>query len=355
MNAHRLLLIVSLAALAAGGERPPVVAVQHGYRGTGMLELYNPRLQDAQAAINAVPPAQPPAAQDGPRASQVFKNVKVLGDQSVGEFARTMSAMTAWVAPNQGCTYCHNPQDFAADTVYTKVVARRMLEMTRHVNADWKSHVAETGVTCYTCHRGNNIPAQTWYQAVDPHPGGMVGNRAGQNAPAVSVGYTSLPNDPFTLYLADSQEIRVAGNTALQSGNRQSIKQTEATYGLMMHMSRSLGVNCTYCHNSAAFANWTQSTPQRVVAWYGIRMARDLNEAYLTPLTSTFPATRLGPTGDVAKVNCASCHQGAFKPLYGAQMAKDYAGLIGAPAPAASAPAPVAAADAPATVALAGK
>jgi photosynthetic reaction center cytochrome c subunit len=306
------------------------------------VELYNPRLLEMQAALNAVPPPQPTASQDGPRASQVFKNVKVLGDQSVGEFTRTMAAMTEWVAPKQGCSYCHNPQDFAADTVYTKVVARRMLEMTRHVNADWKSHVASTGVTCYTCHRGNNVPAATWFQAVDPHPYGMLGNKAGQNAPAVSVGYTSLPNDPFSLFLSDSQDIRVAGTTALQDGNRKSIKQTEATYGLMMHISKSLGVNCTYCHSSPAFANWTQSTPQRVTAWYGIRMARELNEAYLIPLTPAFPATRKGPAGDVAKINCASCHQGAFKPLYGQSMLKDYPALMGsaasAPAAATSAP-----------------
>jgi len=325
MNANRLFTIACALLALAGCERPPVVAVQHGYRGTGMVEIYNPRLLADQAALNAVPPPQPPASPDGPRASQVFKNVKVLGDQSVGEFTRTMAAMTQWVAPKQGCTYCHNPQDFAADTVYTKVVARRMLEMTRHVNADWQSHVGNTGVTCYTCHRGNNIPVPQ-----DPHS--LVGNRAGQNAPAMSVGYTSLPNDPFSLFLSDSKEIRVAGTTALQSGNRQSIKQTEATYGLMMHISRSLGVNCTYCHSSPAFANWTQSTPQRVTAWYGIRMARDLNDEFLIPLTPTFPALRLGPTGDVAKVNCASCHQGAFKPLYGQSMLKDYPALMGSAA-----------------------
>ena len=29
-------------------------------------------------------------------------------------------------------------------------------------------------------------------------------------------------------------------------------------------------------------------------------------------------------SGDVAKVNCATCHQGAYKPLYGAAMAKHY-------------------------------
>jgi len=349
MKPFRLLLVFCLLAGAAGCERPPISAVQHGYRGTGMVELYNPRMLLMQEAINALPPVQPATSQDGPRASQVFKNVKVLGDQSVGEFTRTMAAMTQWVAPKQGCSYCHNPQDFADDSVYTKVVARRMLEMTRHVNADWQSHVGSTGVTCHTCHRGNNVPAATWFQAVDPHPGGLVGDKAGQNSPAISVGYTSLPNDPFTLFLSNNaHEIRVAGTTALQEDNRRSIKQTEAAYGLMMHISTSLGVNCTYCHSSPAFANWTQSTPQRVTAWYGIRMARDLNSAYLTPLTATFPAARKGPGGDVAKVNCASCHQGAFKPLYGQSMLKDYPALMGHPSPspagAASAPLPTSAA-----------
>ena len=44
--------------------------------------------------------------------------------------------------------------------------------------------------------------------------------------------------------------------------------------------------------------------------------------------------------GDVAKVNCATCHQGAWKPLYGAQMAKGHPELlqVAAAATAASAP-----------------
>jgi len=78
-----------------------------------------------------------------------------------------------------------------------------------------------------------------------------------------------------------------------------------------------------------------------VTAWHGIRMARDLNNAYLEPLTATFPAQRLGPKGDVAKINCATCHQGAWKPLYGAGMAKAHPELLqvvaaAAPAEAAS-------------------
>jgi photosynthetic reaction center cytochrome c subunit len=50
----------------------------------------------------------------------------------------------------------------------------------------------------------------------------------------------------------------------------------------------------------------------------------------------------LGVLGDVAKVNCATCHQGVFKPLYGESMAKDYPELTGVmsheTAPAAAAP-----------------
>ena len=70
----------------------------------------------------------------------------------------------------------------------------------------------------------------------------------------------------------------------------------------------------------------------------------------MTPLTSTFPNHRLGVLGDVAKVNCATCHQGVFKPLYGESMAKDYPELRGEMHHAAAEPAPAAdAAAAPPT------
>ena len=317
--------------LLAGCERPPIASVQRGYRGTGMDQVYNPRTVATQASLNALPADTPMVPPGGPAASTVFKNVKVVGDLGVGEFTRLMVSMTAWVAPDQGCSYCHKAgEDFSSDSLYTKVVARRMLEMTRHINTDWKTHVAETGVTCYTCHRGQNVPANVWFAPpVDTHAAGMVGSRAGQNSPAGSVALASLPYDPFTPFLEQKNEIRVIGATPLADGNRKSTKQAEYTYGLMMHMSQSLGVNCTYCHNTRSFAEWDASTPQRATAWYGIRMTRDLNTQYLDPLAGVFPANRLGPTGDVPKANCATCHQGAFKPMYGASMLKTHPELGG--------------------------
>jgi photosynthetic reaction center cytochrome c subunit len=338
----------ALVFAAIGGcERPPVETLQGGYRGTGMDEVINPRSDALLEKKNRVPDVIPAAAAEGPLASTVYQNVQVLKDLNVAQFTRVMLAITQWVAPpDQSCNYCHGA-NMASDDRYTKVVARRMIQMVRHINQDWKTHVAQTGVTCYTCHRGNAVPQNVWFET--PVPSSAIGLNAKNTGGRPAVGDTSLPYDPFTPYLLGDANIRVVSTAALPGGEAEaSIQHTDLTYSLMISMSESLGVNCTYCHNTRSFAVWDASTPKRTTAWYGIRMVRDLNNAYLVPLTSTFPEHRLGVLGDVAKVNCATCHQGLFKPLYGTSMAKDYPELTGeaqaapAPAPAAAAPPPTA-------------
>jgi photosynthetic reaction center cytochrome c subunit len=69
-------------------------------------------------------------------------------------------------------------------------------------------------------------------------------------------------------------------------------------------------------------------------------MVRDINNNYVAPLYKLLPPERLGPTGDAPKVYCATCHQGANKPLGGAPMLEYYPELIG---PKADAPSPAAA------------
>jgi photosynthetic reaction center cytochrome c subunit len=335
--------VTALALLLAGGmalsgcERPPVEALQGGYRGLGMDEVINPRLDAVKAAKNEVPPPIPPAPTEGAPVTSVYKNIQVLNDLNIAQFSRVMVAITQWVAPpDQSCNYCHT-SDLSSDAKYTKVVARRMLQMVRHINTDWKTHVAETGVTCYTCHRGNAVPQNVWF--TDPGhsaDSGLIAGNAGKNKPAPAANGSSLPYDPFTRYLLEDKNIRVISNDALPDGNRSSIKQTDSTYALMLSFSQSLGVNCTYCHNTRSFAVWDASTPKRTTAWYGIRLARDLNNHYMVPLTEHFPSQRLGVLGDVAKINCATCHQGVFKPLYGESMAKDYPELGGVAQAAAS-------------------
>ena len=309
-------------------------SVQWGERGTSMIHIDKPgRLQSA-ADIHSIPAPEPrdPPDPEIPLAKDVNENVQVLTDLDALEFARLMQAISTWVAPEQGCEYCHNTENLASDEKYTKVVSRQMLRMTREINTNWKSHVAGTGVTCWTCHRGQAVPSGTWFTNLGPQTpsAGITGVKAGQNTAGMrTVGNAALPFDPLTPYLDGDTQVSVQGTTALPSDNQNSVKKAEWTYALMMYMSNSLGVNCTYCHQTRAMGVWEQSTPQRVTAWHGIRMVRNLNGDYLNPLKTLYPPERLGPTGDAPKVACDTCHKGAFKPLLGVSMLGDYPELAG--------------------------
>ncbi len=331
-------------AMLGSFETPGQVTVQRGFRGVAMETNYNPIQLAKYVAENKVPNSLPQASASGPKAGQVYKNVQVLGDLSVGQFTRLMVSITQWVSPTQGCAYCHNTANMAEDTYYTKIVARRMVQMTQNINSTWAPHVwgvaagngngngvgnvggagtpGGAGVTCYTCHRGMNVPNYIWWKDKGPTPnkGGVLEVSMGQNKASASAGDSSLPYDPFTPMLEGDHPIRQQGETALPAGNRHSIKETEWTYALMIHFAQSLGVNCTYCHNSRAFGDWSQSTPQRISAWHAIRMVRDINLNYMDTLRDVFPVGRLGTSGDAPKVACATCHQGVFKPLYGVNM-----------------------------------
>lgn len=330
--AATLLTIAML--LTAGWVRPPIVGLQTGFRGTGQDQLISAQNQRLLKAANTLPDAIDKASSSGERATQAYKNVKVLTDLSTEEFNRVMVAITQWVSPDQGCAYCHNTENLADDGLYTKIVARRMLEMNRHINKTYTSHVADTGVTCYTCHRGQPVPSNIWFENPGARQaGGMSATNYGFGHPSKSNGATALPINPLTPHLLGDDNLRVEGKTALPTVSGASIQQTEQSFSLMIHMSEALGVNCTFCHNSRNFSGWEESKPQRVVAWHGLDMLRELNAVYLETLNKTYPANRLGPLGDSPKANCATCHQGASKPLLGQSMAKDFPELGGKPAP----------------------
>jgi photosynthetic reaction center cytochrome c subunit len=313
-------------------QHPRPIGVQRGFRGTSMQQIYSPAALAKLEVQAKIPFILPPADPTGDRASEEYDNVRVLKNISVAQFTRLMASIATWVAPKQGCSYCHDGENMALDTNYTKVVARRMLQMTQYINSNWKSHVKNTGVTCYTCHGGNPVPKNIWYNNPGPNEaGGLAETRQGLGHPNPIAGMSSLAWDPLTPFLEQSNNIRVQGTTALRQDNMSSMKQTEWTYSLMMMISKSLGVNCDYCHSTRAFRDWAQSSPARVTAWYGIRMVRDLNNTYLDPLKDIFPDARKGPMGDSPKIFCATCHQGIYKPLFGVSMLAKFQNELGGP------------------------
>jgi photosynthetic reaction center cytochrome c subunit len=89
-----------------------------------------------------------------------FKNVQVLRGIPVNEFMGTMGFFAASL--NMNCIDCHAKEsagnwDHYADDTPLKQTARRMVLMENLINrADFGM---DRKVTCYTCHRGYQIPA----------------------------------------------------------------------------------------------------------------------------------------------------------------------------------------------------
>ncbi len=321
-------LVASLPLALAACEVAPKTSEQTGFRGSGGNQIY---VSDETGMPDVPPPPyELPEDTGGPRASEVYENVQVLGDISADEFNYLMAAITEWVAPDEGCNYCHNPANMASDEIYTKIVARRMIQMNQNINQEYGDHVGQTGVTCYTCHAGNNIPENVWTLPEDGGHPSIAGDLNGQNNPVIGTGYSSLPEHAVARYLLNGDSldgIRVQSASMHPTDNPVTTMDAESTYSLMVHMSQALGVNCTYCHNTQSFGDWSISGPVRSTAWYGLRMVANSNEEYVTPLTEWFPDNRLGPAGDPYKINCTTCHQGLRRPLGGAQMAQDYPAL----------------------------
>ena len=291
--------LLTIAMLfTAGWTRPPIVGQQIGYRGVAMDQITTPAAVRRLKLANALPDAIPPASPEGPRAVDVYKNVQILTDLSVDQFNTLMAAITTWVAPKEGCAYCHNIDKMEDDGIYAKKVSRRMLQMTRHINTDWKTHVQSTGVVCWTCHRGQPVPADVWYENSGwPHAGGFTATNDGMGHPDKANGWTAMSQDPYTPLLEKGGVITSSGDPGPsgRASARRSSRPSRPT-ALMMAISTGLGVNCTFCHNTREFGQWPESTPQRVTAWHGIQMVRDLNDAYLDPLKDIYPANRLGRT-----------------------------------------------------------
>lgn len=120
----------------------------------------------AAAFSQVPPPAATPAGQ--------HKNLKVLpADIPHDRLIAIMRSYTASLGVK--CTFCHVGQDgkretmdFASDANPHKLIARRMMTMTRRINEQdlGVTDFTKSKVTCYTCHRGASEPLTA---AADPN------------------------------------------------------------------------------------------------------------------------------------------------------------------------------------------
>ena len=334
--------------LVSWGQPFATNSMQTGPRGTGMsvpefsmqVVVEDPSIEDYYTEEPYVPEGGEDLAKD------IYENVQVLGDLTEDNFNRLMNAMTQWVAPEEGCAYCHGDGDietYGSDELYTKVVSRRMIEMTQNINENWDGHVngvAEVGVNCYTCHRGEHVPSEIWFN-ITPVTEASGSWASVQNRATSLSQSTSLPSNALEVYLTDPDslvnvhdlESRVAGVPGLDE-DIHTIQKTEMTFSLMNYFSNSLGVNCVFCHNSRAFYDGSEVTPQWGLAQLGRQMVIELNTEYLIPLKDTYPENRLGPIyGDAPKAACKTCHKGYQRPMQGLNVIADWPELATSDAP----------------------
>ena len=338
--------VFAAALIVTWGQPFATKSMQTGPRGTGMsvpefvaeIEAADPTIEDYYTEEPYVPEGGEALAKD------VYENVQVLGDLTEDNFNRLMNAMTQWIAPEEGCAYCHGDVDlseYGKDDLYTKVVSRRMIQMTQNINENWDGHVNANevvGVNCYTCHRGQHVPSDIWFK-ITPVLASVEGWNGNQNRATSLSQYTSLPSDALEKYLLEdnpinvhSLESRVAGRPGVD--DYASIQDTERTYSLMNYVSNSLGVNCLFCHNSRAFYSGEEVTPQWATEGLGIIMVQEMNNEYLVPLRDVYPAERLGPIyGDAPKAACKTCHKGYQQPLQGLNMIDDWPELASTESP----------------------
>ena len=298
----------------------------------------------AREPVNQTPPAPLPAASPGgAKASAAYRNVHVLGELDQAQFMRLQEAITQWVSPTQGCAFCHVDNDYASDAKPQKIAARLMLSMTKHINADMQNHVAPAGVTCYTCHRGQPIPAETWFPQV-PQPEKRFVAAQEPYREAGDTVRNFFPDAGWQEYFLGNEPIVVESVTPLPSKTVAAQPEVARIYEMMMQMADGMGVNCGFCHNSRDFADWRQSTPFRWIAHYAIEQIRELNRNWLLKLGHQMPMTRnlvgetnlpvlpaveAGTQTGNGFVVCATCHYAQPKPMGGANVIAAYPGLAG--------------------------
>jgi photosynthetic reaction center cytochrome c subunit len=105
-------------------------------------------------------PAQQPPAQKELMAEDVYKNIQVLRGIPENQFLATMGFFSASIG--ESCEYCHDDESswagYAKDNAH-KQTARKMVLMMNAINQSYFGGGRK--VTCYSCHRGTDLPKVT--------------------------------------------------------------------------------------------------------------------------------------------------------------------------------------------------
>jgi photosynthetic reaction center cytochrome c subunit len=263
------------------------------------------------------------------------QNVQVLTGMSTSQIWGYMQQHVS-SALGVGCQYCHDINNFAADTYPQKAAARNMLRLVNDLNAqfvvnlpNWRGNY----VRCATCHNG---------QAVNME---VVGDRFTGSTPPIPVTVDPLNSqgdvivdaaakpeeirDPLPLqnavlyyvynyqvwrpYSPDEPESG-RGSLALTYEGGRTQEQVNINQGTMNYMAWSLGVGCNFCHNSRNFVGYeleaAGNLPNQVYGYNKLKAQRMLLMA--TWLNANWAKYGAIPKTDVPDIGPAGFYQDQY-------------------------------------------
>lgn len=216
------------------------------------------------------------------------KNAQVLTGTTSAEIATFMLSQVA-TGLNVDCTYCHNTQDFSLDSwdggtdaMARKVTAREHLKMVGDLNKNWLTLLPTVTadkrpyggqIVCTTCHLGEAKPV-AWAENLQGLPDNF-----------------RLPLDNLDTLLVNAREDI-------------SLDTVQINQHTMYHVSTSLGVGCTHCHNSRYFPSWEQ--PNKYYALTMLQMTQHIRNTYKSVMNNQDPS-------------CVLCHRNQILPPGAAQ------------------------------------
>lgn len=216
-----------------------------------------------------------PAERRLAKGSEVFKNLKLLGDDRADMVMAAMQSMKPSVG--LGCKACHVKGDAASDEREDKQIARGMMQMAAKINQHYAG--GHLDVSCYTCHRGEDHPENEVPKDKLPPP------------PPPGTPPLFAPED------ADKPAEEVFENIEILKG----LKARELAQA-MVWFSGSLGVKCAHCHEPGKWAD--DSKKEKKIARKMLTMVGELNRDF-------FEGER--------EVTCWTCHRGNTEPTVRAE------------------------------------
>lgn len=209
------------------------------------------------------------------KASEVFKNLKLLGDDRADTFMASMQSMKP--ALGMGCKACHVKDDWASDEKKDKKEAREMIEMAASING--KHFEDRIAVSCFTCHHGEDHPEK--------------------NIPAdAKRAEPKTPVKPLSPADAARPAEEVYANIEVLKGFKAG-----DVMKVMESFNAALGVECEHCH--APNGDWKDEGK-----------AAKKTTRQMMAMSAEIDRENFGGEGEVT---CWTCHRGMAEPLLRAE------------------------------------